>query len=694
MRGDLNGKSRLWLAGWIGGGAIALGAAMGLANRIPQAVVSPSARAQQIFSSEREAERSFLQAAEALEHSRAALALSLLENLEVGLPNLADRVLMMRAIAYETAASPVSAERTWTELIDSHPRSPLVPRALLGLRRTDELRSRFPNHSVTVEYLQAAIEQQPHNVELIRHLAQIAPDSEGLSPHINRWVELSRASFGPDDWQLVADAYWAQREYGRASRAYQRTRVTSQNLYRLGRAHHISREPIAAAAAYGRLLAQFPNAAETGEARLRWAEVVNTATAISLLQQEAEFDRDTSPRALQRLARTYAQSRSPVSAAAARQELWQRFPQHSAAAAVAWEVALQRAAAGNFSGAATLAQQIASEQPSTDWGAQLRFWAGKWMARAGNHAGAAEAYRLVLQDARSSYYAWRAAALLGLPTGDFRVGRTAVSPNYNPALLPLPQASAAVQQLHQMGAADAAWQQWSWEAAGRQNETAAALFTGGVLRNRGSSYFDRLSGINQVASLLTLAKQGDPVARQLQQRPDFWQTVYPLHHYETLVAETAAFNLNPLVMAGLIRQESRFEPEIVSRSGALGLTQVLPSTGAWIAGQIGRPRFDLRNPEDNLHFGAWYLDYTHRTYQNNSMLAIASYNAGPGNVAKWMRERSLADPDLFVEQIPFNETRHYVKAVLGNYWNYLQIYAPDTNNLSALVQSAVRSPQS
>ena len=71
------------------------------------------------------------------------------------------------------------------------------------------------------------------------------------------------------------------------------------------------------------------------------------------------------------------------------------------------------------------------------------------------------------------------------------------------------------------------------------------------------------------------------------------------------------------------------------------------------------------------------------------MLAIASYNAGPGNVAQWTRRYSLSDPDRFVEQIPFPETNKYVRAVLENYWNYLLIYAPNTNNLDAQIQEVV-----
>lgn len=71
------------------------------------------------------------------------------------------------------------------------------------------------------------------------------------------------------------------------------------------------------------------------------------------------------------------------------------------------------------------------------------------------------------------------------------------------------------------------------------------------------------------------------------------------------------------------------------------------------------------------------MDYTHQQYNNNSLLAIASYNAGPGNVSRWLRTIGKTDPDEFVENIPFNETKNYVRQVFGNYWNYLRLYNPE-----------------
>jgi soluble lytic murein transglycosylase len=162
----------------------------------------------------------------------------------------------------------------------------------------------------------------------------------------------------------------------------------------------------------------------------------------------------------------------------------------------------------------------------------------------------------------------------------------------------------------------------------------------------------------------------------LKQTADYWQALYPVPYVETIATWSEARKLNPWLVTGLMRQESRFEVDIRSSAGAVGLMQVMPETGDWIADQIKLKTFNLENPVDNIKLGTWYLDYTHDEYQNNSMLAIASYNAGPGNVSSWVKRLNLGDPDQFVEAIPFDETRGYVKSVFGNYWNYRRLYDP------------------
>ncbi|MEO1623113.1 MAG: lytic transglycosylase domain-containing protein, partial [Cyanobacteria bacterium J06632_3] len=135
-------------------------------------------------------------------------------------------------------------------------------------------------------------------------------------------------------------------------------------------------------------------------------------------------------------------------------------------------------------------------------------------------------------------------------------------------------------------------------------------------------------------------------------------------------------DLNPLLVTALVRQESRFQPNIKSVVGAVGLMQVMPETGEWISTQLGQDSYSLTQPADNVKFGTWYLDFTHREYSNNSLFAVASYNAGPGAVSRWIEEKKFTNADEFVDKIPYPETKGYVESVFGGYWNYLRSYDP------------------
>jgi soluble lytic murein transglycosylase len=163
----------------------------------------------------------------------------------------------------------------------------------------------------------------------------------------------------------------------------------------------------------------------------------------------------------------------------------------------------------------------------------------------------------------------------------------------------------------------------------------------------------------------------------------YWQARYPFPYLKEIEHWSKERQINPLLVTAVIRQESRFEPNVKSAAGAVGLMQVLPSTAKWIAPQfkLDSKNINLENPNDNIMFGTAYLAQTHQQYNNNSLLAIASYNAGPGNVSKWLSVLPKDDPDDFVEAIPFDETKNYVRQVFGNYWNYLRLYNPEVSQL-------------
>lgn len=157
----------------------------------------------------------------------------------------------------------------------------------------------------------------------------------------------------------------------------------------------------------------------------------------------------------------------------------------------------------------------------------------------------------------------------------------------------------------------------------------------------------------------------------------FWEILFPLKYWELIRTESEKRNLDPFLMASIIRQESGFETSTVSNAGAVGVMQIMPQEAPRIASAAGLPpptRQQLFDPATNIALGvAEYsqkLDVMHGT----AVLAIAAYNAGEDAVGKWLAQTPIDDIDLFVEMIPYGETRLYVKSVTRNRFEYRRIY--------------------
>ncbi|WP_380874924.1 lytic transglycosylase [Sphingomonas sp. DBB INV C78] len=136
-------------------------------------------------------------------------------------------------------------------------------------------------------------------------------------------------------------------------------------------------------------------------------------------------------------------------------------------------------------------------------------------------------------------------------------------------------------------------------------------------------------------------------------------------------------------------QESQFRADAVSPAGARGLMQVMPGTAAQIARRKGEPLGSLNDPRTNMEYGQFYLEELRDFSGTGGLLpkVIAAYNAGPGSVQKWNeRRRDNGDPLLFIESIPFRETRAYVAIVLRNYWMYQRQSGDQSASLKALAQ--------
>ncbi len=170
-------------------------------------------------------------------------------------------------------------------------------------------------------------------------------------------------------------------------------------------------------------------------------------------------------------------------------------------------------------------------------------------------------------------------------------------------------------------------------------------------------------------ALVALGVIGYFAGRSLEKR------MYRLAYVEEIQTYAVEFSLDPCLVAAVIHTESRGNASAVSPKGAVGLMQIMPATGAWIAEKLeiaGYTEAALTRAPENIRLGCWYLRYLIDRYGDET-LALAAYNAGPGNVDKWLAdERYSANGAL--TNIPFPETANYVVRVQKAYGKYMELY--------------------
>jgi soluble lytic murein transglycosylase len=156
----------------------------------------------------------------------------------------------------------------------------------------------------------------------------------------------------------------------------------------------------------------------------------------------------------------------------------------------------------------------------------------------------------------------------------------------------------------------------------------------------------------------------------------YWRILFPEAWWDTIKTESAKNGLDPYLVAALIRQESEFNPSVVSYANAYGLMQLLPSVGKAMAHEEGMSHFQtfqLLDPETNIRLGTRYLRERMERFGAITEYALAAYNAGDERVADWQTAGPYTGMDEFVESIPFTQTREYVEGILRNEETYKSI---------------------
>lgn len=292
------------------------------------------------------------------------------------------------------------------------------------------------------------------------------------------------------------------------------------------------------------------------------------------------------------------------------------------------------------------------------------YWSGRAWARAGNTARARERWAEVIEREPYSYYSGLAAKRLGQPIPTPPAEQLPSPQRYRDALT-----RAEVLDALGMGV-EKRYEYQGIEADAV--ESGEVLAAGQALVEHGEVQRAIRLGWRAVTGSAGSLNGDSARTRDLRG----YRLIYPLLLEAELVARSRANRLDPALVAGLIRQESSWYPRAVSRVGARGLMQIMPSVGEAIARARGYPFWDpalLFDPSVSLEFGTAHLRADLSSH-SNVVRALAAYNAGGSRVRRWIRRPGAQDPETFVERIPYVETRDYVRIVLRNAEMYRALY--------------------
>jgi soluble lytic murein transglycosylase len=357
-------------------------------------------------------------------------------------------------------------------------------------------------------------------------------------------------------------------------------------------------------------------------------------------------------------------------------EMLEKFPLGHYTERAAWKAGWWAYKNGNYADAVRVFETAASRFARSDYRPSWLYWAARAHDALKEPALAEARYTLVATDYLNTYYGRLAVTRLGSPPqrrliadvpaagGPDAVGEPA------PAVQ-LPPNGPTVRALLSLDLYDQAFDELRY-AQKIWGDSPAIQATIGWIHNRRG---DLRAGINAIKRAYPqyMAAGGEKLPSEIR------KVLFPVDYWPLIRRYSAERQLDPYMMAALIAQESTFTADVKSSANAYGLMQLLPSTGRQYARSLRlSKRFSigmLTTAETNLKMGtAYFADLVQQFGAPH--YALATYNAGPNRVARWISERPGIDRDEFIDDIPFPETQNYVKKILGTAEDYRQLYGP------------------
>jgi soluble lytic murein transglycosylase len=582
---------------------------------------------------------------------------------------LAPRALVLAAVLASGAGDEAGAQAALRRLLERYPDVLEVPEALYLLGQTAEARGNRDVAALAYRQLRVLAPTTGYAEAASDRLGVLVTGGTPLPPlsmaeRIDRAERLLRGGVpktAGDEAERIADE---ARDAGIVVRAL---RVVGDAAARLGR-YEAGAKALEAAARH---------APSDQQPRLRidQARLLIRAghdkRAIALLASVAAGAPESeTAEALALQARVYDEGSRDAEAIALYRQIAKRFPNREVAGVALWRLGWLAWLRGEPRVAAAEWRHVAE----VAGGRSLRLPALYWRARAleavKDETGAEALYARVLAEAPRGYYGMLAAPRVGgaAPAAMPRdIGAPALPANPAEAFKADPR-FARVDLLRRIGLVEYAWEELEDVVQSSVGDP-IGLYGASSAYVRDERYHLALRIVRRHFGALSTS--GDPALPRA-----FWEVIYPFGWRDEVGEAAKRAGLDPFLVAAIVREESSYYPRAVSRAGARGLMQLMPSTAKPMADVRGLAFEDggvLDNPRANLDIGTAFLAGLVKEF-GDARLAIAAYNAGPKRVRDWWKARRTGDMEAFVEQIPYDETRQYVKRVTLSWAEYRRLY--------------------
>ena len=385
----------------------------------------------------------------------------------------------------------------------------------------------------------------------------------------------------------------------------------------------------------------------------------------------AEFpEQSWAEEALNNLATHYILQSDDDSAERTFREIYEKFPAGHYAERAAWKIGWWAYRNASYAETVRVFEGAAATFPRSDYRPPWLYWSGRAHEALRETALAEARLALVETDYRNSYYGRLASKRLDgarIQNSEFRIQNS----DEAGAAMALPANELVVRALLGLDLYDQALDELHYAQKVWGDSPAIQATIGWIHYRRG----ELRTGINVMKRAYPqyLAAGGEKLPSEL------LKVLFPIDYWPLIKRYSNEHQLDPYVVAALIAQESTFTADVKSAANAYGLMQLLPSTGRQYAKRLGLPRFSLSlltTAEANIKMGTAYFADLVKQF-GGLHFALATYNAGPSRIARWIAAKPGLERDEFIDDIPFPETQNYVKRILGTAEDYRHLYGPD-----------------